>query len=182
MDIWSVDAAGLDEAHGRQLQSSTLPGEFDDSGTRVMTLGAGTFIVLLFAFFAVLICIVGTATPNPKYDSVVNCLRCKPRLCAFVQSHSIRGDNDGCICCINFSPSSAKDCRRNRSESAGWCLALLPLLDLLATYIHAQITQTFTIGTGFMVMWEILAILLAVSLFVFFEFGNYVQATPVQSG
>lgn len=45
-----------------------------------------------------------------------------------------------------------------------------------------QITQTFTIGTGFMVVWEIIAVLLAGLLFVFFEFGNYVQATPIVTG
>jgi hypothetical protein len=62
MEVSGIDA----DVAARLLQSSTLPGEFDDSGTRVMSLGAGTFIVLLFTFIAVLICIVGTATPNPK--------------------------------------------------------------------------------------------------------------------
>lgn len=44
-----------------------------------------------------------------------------------------------------------------------------------------QITQTFTIGMGFMVVWEIIAVLLAVALFIFVEAGNYLQATPVQT-
>ena len=47
-------------------QVNPNPGVFDDSGTRVMELGLGTFIVLLCGILGVLICIAGVATPSPK--------------------------------------------------------------------------------------------------------------------
>ena len=37
------------------------------------------------------------------------------------------------------------------------------------------------IGLGFMYVWMILAVLLAAGLYVLFELGNFVQATPVQA-
>ena len=59
-----VGQSGL--AEGPRHLQNVNPGVFDDSGTRVMTLGAGSFIVLLCGIIAVFICGFGVATPLPK--------------------------------------------------------------------------------------------------------------------
>jgi hypothetical protein len=98
-----------------------------------------------------------------------------------MQSDCIWSHHDGDACSLRACVASQKNSWSNGPETASEPEALRCARCRYQRMPLAQITQTFTIGTGFMVVWQIVAVLLTALLYVFFEFGNFVQATPIMT-